>query len=118
MAETRVRLFVYGTLRAARVQRALFGRTVAGAPDGLCGYRLATVRIADPAARATSRLAEHRILDPTGDPRDRLDGLVLELSRRELTAADGYEDAAYKRVAVRLESGIEAFVYVRAGERE
>ena len=32
----------------------------------------------------------------------------------ELAAADTYEVSAYKRIAVRLKSGLEAFVYVAA----
>ena len=43
---------------------------------------------------------------------------MLTLSEAELAVADTYEDVAYRRIAARLESGIEAFVYVRAGESE
>jgi gamma-glutamylcyclotransferase (GGCT)/AIG2-like uncharacterized protein YtfP len=113
-----VHLFSYGTLRQDDVQRALFGRAVAGAADALPGYRVATVTISDPAAIETSGFATHLILDPTGDPADRVEGVVLTLSEAELAIADSYEDAAYARIAARLESGIEAFVYVRAGEED
>ncbi len=40
--------------------------------------------------------------------------MVLEITQAELSLADAYEDAAYKRVQVPLRSGGEAWVYVRA----
>jgi hypothetical protein len=112
-----VHLFSYGSLRDAKVQRALFGRPIETAADALAGYRLATVTITDPKAIETSGFSTHRIVDPTGDAADRVEGIVLTLTRAELAMADRYEDAAYARIAARLESGIEAFVYVRAGAR-
>ena len=45
-------------------------------------------------------------------PRDGLPGMVFRITQGELAAADAYEVAECKRVAVRLGSGIEAFVYV------
>ena len=107
-------LFSYGTLREEGVQRVVFGRTVAGNPDSIVGYRLTSVTITDPDAIATSGKAVHTILDPTGDETDRIAGMVLSISAAELDLADVYEDAAYKRVKVPLLSGGDAWVYVRA----
>jgi len=107
-------LFSYGTLREDGVQRAVFGRGVAGTADAILGYRLQPVTITDPAAIAISGRAGHTILEPTGDERDRVQGMVLRVTGTELSLADAYEDAAYKRVQVRLLSGGEAWVYVRA----
>jgi gamma-glutamylcyclotransferase (GGCT)/AIG2-like uncharacterized protein YtfP len=111
-----VYLFVYGSLRDPAVQRALFGRQVEGAADALPGYRLGTVTIRDEEAIRTSGTATHLILDPSDDSGDRVPGMVLRLSETELRAADAYEVDDYARIAVTLESGIEAFVYARAGE--
>lgn len=110
-----INLFVYGSLRQPEVQRALFGREVGAAPDVLGGYALGWVTIDDPDVVAKSGSATHRIVDATGDPADRVEGWVLKLSTTELAAADAYETKDYARFAVRLESGIEAFVYARAG---
>ena len=99
-----VSLFVYGSLREGDVQRAVFGRAVAGAPDTLVGFAL------------SSLAAGHLIVDETGDAADRVPGLRLSISEAELAAADAYEIADYARTAVRLASGAEAFVYARAGE--
>lgn len=41
-------------------------------------------------------------------------GMVFQISEDELAAADRYEVADYKRVAVTLASGLTAWVYVRA----
>jgi gamma-glutamylcyclotransferase (GGCT)/AIG2-like uncharacterized protein YtfP len=111
-----VQLFVYGSLRDPAVQRSLFGRQVEGRPDALPGYRLGTVAISDEAAIATSGTATHLIVSPSEDSGDRVAGFVLTLAETELEVADAYEVEAYARIAVTLESGIEAFVYAAAGE--
>ena len=109
------KLFSYGTLREASVQRKLFGRLVAGVPDAVMGYRLAKVTIADPDAIATSGMAVHLIIDPTGNPEDFVEGQVLSLTPDELRIADAYEDDAYRRVRAPLRSGNgSAWIYVRA----
>ncbi|RJT86254.1 gamma-glutamylcyclotransferase, partial [Arthrobacter frigidicola] len=45
---------------------------------------------------------------------DSVAGTVFQISEEELAAADRYEVADYKRVAVTLASGLTAWVYVRA----
>jgi hypothetical protein len=40
--------------------------------------------------------------------------VVFKITPAELAAADTYEVSDYKRIAVRLKSGREAFVYVGA----
>jgi gamma-glutamylcyclotransferase (GGCT)/AIG2-like uncharacterized protein YtfP len=107
-------LFSYGTLREEAVQRAVFGRRLEGSPDAVIGYRLQSITITDPAAIAISGRADHTILDPTGDDRDQVEGLVLRITEVELGLADTYEDAAYTRVRARLLSGGDAWIYVRA----
>ena len=107
-------LFSYGTLRQAGVQRATFGRLLEGRADVLAGYALSPMTIADPHVVATSGLAVHTIARPTGDPADRIEGLVFRVTAAELEAADRYESGPIRRVAVRLDSGEEAFVYVAA----
>ena len=105
------RLFSYGTLRFPRVQRETFGAELPTVPDALIGWRLGVLRITDAAVLALSGAAEHPILERTGDASDRVDGSVLELTRAQLAAADRYEVDDYARVAVTLESGVEAWVY-------
>lgn len=107
------KLFSYGTLQQESVQLANFGRKLTGRPDVLTGWRLSTVEIRDPAVLVQSGLAVHKILVP-GEPSDEVDGVVFEISLKELEAADGYETDSYKRVKVTLRSGKDAWVYVAA----
>lgn len=112
LAEASVRLFSYGTLQLPEVQRATFGRLLEGRPDALIGYRLAPLVITDPGVVETSGLEVHTIARRSGDRRDRVPGIVFEVTRAELDGADAYETDAYARAEVTLESGIRAFVYV------
>lgn len=112
-----IRLFSYGTLQQPEVQRSTFGRLLDGAPDILPGFATAMVEIADAAVVAASGKRLHPIVTRSGDPADRVEGAVFLITPAELAAADAYEVADYRRVAVVLASGLEAFVYVRAQER-
>lgn len=56
--------------------------------------------------------AAHSIARQSGDPADRIPGVVLLLTEDELAATDRYEVEAYARVEVTLDSGTRAFVYV------
>ena len=109
-----VSLFSYGTLRQPEVQRATFGRLLEGRPDGLPGFALSPMTITDPHVIATSGAAVHTIARPTGNPADRIPGLVFRVTLAELEAADRYETGPIERITVRLTSGDEAFVYVAA----
>lgn len=109
------RLFSYGTLRQAEVQRELFGGPVPTVDDVLPGWRLDWVTITDPAVIATSGSDRHPILRP-GEPSDAVPGACLALDEARLARADEYEVDDYVRVRVRLASGVEAWVYVAAAD--
>jgi len=113
-AATSEYLFSYGTLQTPAVQLATFGRLLAGQPDRLPGYRGELIRIDDPQVVATSGASHHPIVHPTGMARDVVGGTVLRISADELARADAYEVDDYRRVAVTLASGIEAWVYISA----
>src|SRR5262245_11209853 len=110
----RVHLFSYGTLQMKAVQLATFGRELEGRQDSLPGYRRSAVKINDPHVAAISGASDHPIAIFTGDPSDSIDGIVFSITEAELAAADGYEVGDYKRVAVSLASGTDAWVYVDA----
>ena len=107
-----VALFSYGTLQQPEVQLATFGRLLAGRRDVLAGYRLAPLEISDPEVVRLSGRAVHAIACRTADPADRIAGIVFEITRAELEAADRYEVDVYGRREVELASGARAFVYV------
>ena len=108
----RVHLFSYGTLQTKAVQLATFGRELEGRQDSLPCYRRSAVKINDPNVAAVSGASHHPIAIFTGNPGDSIDGMVFSITEAELAAADSYEVSDYKRVAVRLASGTEAWVYV------
>jgi len=109
-----VRLFSYGTLQLENVQRETFGRLLEGAADALPGYSRTMVEITDPDVLATSGERFHPIVSASGDPADSVVGTVFLITEAELAAADEYEVSDYRRVSVRLASGLDAWVYVKA----
>lgn len=112
--EQTVALFAYGTLQLPSVQHATFGRLLEGRPDALPGFRLAPLQIKDEQVIANSGLAVHNMACPTGDPTERVPGVVFAITPDELAAADAYEVDDMKRIQVELASGKQAFVYVSA----
>lgn len=112
------RLFSYGTLQLEAVQMSTFGRRLEGRTDALPGYRQEMLEISDPQVVATSGKTHHPILIHTGNPDDRIPGMVLFVSPQELVQADRYEVAQYRRIAVTLSSGLTAWVYVDARPQE
>jgi hypothetical protein len=107
-------LFSYGTLQLLPVQLSTFGRALKGTPDELPGFRNSLVRIEDPKVVETSGKTHHPIVQFTGDASDRVAGTVFLISWDELLNADKYEVAAYRRIAVKLGSGLQAWVYIDA----
>ncbi len=105
------RLFSYGTLQTESVQLANFGRTLAGRPDALLGYRLQMIQIMDQEFVATSGAEYHRNLEFTGSASNVVEGTVFAVTQYELEQADAYEPDGYERVRVKLRSGTEAWVY-------
>jgi len=107
-------LFSYGTLQLDQVQQETFGRLLKGEKDTLTGYALSEIRIRDEAVVATSGKAFHPILKYTGNPEDRVDGTIYEVTPEELAQADRYEVEEYVRVAAGFLSGKTAWAYVCA----
>ncbi|NBW10516.1 MAG: gamma-glutamylcyclotransferase [Caulobacteraceae bacterium] len=102
---TGVLLFAYGTLQDPAIQIEHFGRLLTGAPDRLDGFTRSTLTDGD---------AVYPVLTSGGDAPSTIDGVVFEITEAELAAADRYEGDLYRRIRVRLTSGIEAWVYVGA----
>ena len=105
-------LFSYGTLQQDEVQRATFGRLLEGRADALPGYATSLFEITDAEVVKTSGKTHHFMARPTGRAADEVPGVVFRITPAELAAADTYEVSDYKRIAVRLKSGLEALVYV------
>ena len=114
MSDASERLFSYGTLQQEGVQRETFGRLLKGEADVLPGYARSMVEITDPDVIAASGERFHPIVQASADPADEVAGTVFEITAAELAAADSYEVSDYRRVAVRLKSDRDAWVYVKA----
>ena len=113
-ARPSILLFSYGTLLHAGVQMTTFGRYLEGSPDALPGYRRSMVEITDPLVIAASGADHHPIVSASDNLADEVQGAAFLITEAELMAADAYEVSDYRRVAVRLKSGREAWVYIRA----
>ncbi len=107
-------LFSYGTLQLDSVQMATFGRLLDGRDDAMPGYCTEMLEITDPEVLKTSGERFHPVVMPSDDPADRVAGKVFTITAEELAHADAYEVSDYKRVQVRLVSGFDAWVYVKA----
>ncbi|MDB5486743.1 MAG: uncharacterized protein JWQ58_458 [Reyranella sp.] len=114
MTAVDVWLFSYGTLQQEEVQLATFGRLLEGRVDALPGYGTSLLEIKDAEVVKTSGKTHHLLALPSGNPGDEVPGIVFRITAAELAAADTYEVSDYKRIAVHLKSGLEAFVYVGA----
>lgn len=115
MAQDRsILLFSYGTLQQENVQLSSFGRLLDGHDDAMPGFSHTMLEITDPEVVRTSGKRFHPVVAPSDDPDDSLPGKVFAITAEELVAADRYEVVDYKRIGVRLTSGKEAWVYVKA----
>ena len=106
-------LFSYGTLLLENVQKENFGRKLNGTEDVLVGYRLEDLQIRDDKVLGISGREVHTIAVHTGDPGDRIAGVLFEMDEQELTAADAYEVDDYLRVPATFSSGRTGWVYVK-----
>lgn len=100
-------LFSYGTLRDPDVQRELFGRVVAGAPDALAGFVTEPIELAEADGGKWMHFIAVR-----GRAADRIEGAALLLTLTELAICDGYEPEPYVRIELPLASGKRAWAYV------
>jgi gamma-glutamylcyclotransferase (GGCT)/AIG2-like uncharacterized protein YtfP len=104
-------LFSYGTLQEDHVQMRLFGRILKSANDRLRHYRVCLIDNTD--HMTSGKYPYHRIAVYSEHESDKIDGTVLEVTSDELLVADKYEPDQYKRASVTLESGKEAWIYIK-----
>jgi len=107
-------LFSYGSLQQENVQMATFGRLLVGQGDEIVGYEQFTITLDDPQTIAFTGKTEHMIVRFNGREESRVAGTVFEITEEELLKADRYECAPYERVAAKLASGRQAWVYADA----
>jgi gamma-glutamylcyclotransferase (GGCT)/AIG2-like uncharacterized protein YtfP len=108
------KLFSYGTLQMDKVQQETFGRSLSGKKEILLGYVISKIKITDQSVLAKSGTEFHPILRYTGNRSDEVEGIIFEISKKELQQADAYEVNAYKRTQANFKSGTIAWAYVAA----
>jgi gamma-glutamylcyclotransferase (GGCT)/AIG2-like uncharacterized protein YtfP len=101
-----IKLFTYGTLQHDDVQENLFGRTLIGTPEKLIGYILKRIQIEEEFG-----IVHYPVIVETKNKEDYIDGIVYEITEKELNQADLYEGINYKRVEVQLQSNQKAWAY-------
>jgi len=104
-----IKLFTYGTLQHEDVQENLFGRTLKGTPEKLIGYILKRIQIEEEFG-----IVHYPVIVETKNEDDFIDGIVFEVTEKELNQADLYEGMHYKRVEVHLHSNQKAWAYSAA----
>jgi len=101
------KLFAYGTLKDKTIQENIFGRTLKGVPDRLIGYVINYIEIEEEFG-----LEKYPIIVATNNPEDIVNGVVYDISEKDVYLADTYEGLHYKRIEVTLESLQTAWAYI------
>ena len=103
------KLFTYGSLQHDDVQENLFGRALKGTPEKLIGYALKKIQIEEEFG-----IVEYPVIVETKNEADFIEGIVYEVTEKELNQTDLYEGMHYKRVEVHLHSNQKAWAYSAA----
>jgi gamma-glutamylcyclotransferase (GGCT)/AIG2-like uncharacterized protein YtfP len=103
------KLFTYGSLQHEDVQENLFGRALKGTPEKLIGYALKKIQIEEEFG-----IVHYPVIVETKNEEDFIDGIVYEVTDKELNQTDLYEGMHYKRVEVHLHSNQIAWAYSAA----
>lgn len=100
--ENKEKLFVYGTLADSKIQKKILGRITKTIPDVLRGYEKLEIEIEG---------EKYPLIAP--NPLERVEGLVIEVTKDEFRKIDEYETDVYKREMIVLESSSLAWVYLK-----
>ena len=88
-----------------------YGKILKGKPDKLIGYILSNLRITDKNVIEKSGKEIHPVAIKTSDGNDSIEGIIFEISEKELVETDKYEVSDYERVLETFKSGREAWIY-------
>ncbi|MBB1194463.1 gamma-glutamylcyclotransferase [Flavobacterium sp. SOK18b] len=100
------KLFAYGSLQNEDIQKDLFGRILEGTPETLIGYVVKQIQIEEEFG-----IVNYPIITQTENQENTINGMVYEISTKELLQSDLYEGLHYKRVEVQLQSKQKAWAY-------
>jgi gamma-glutamylcyclotransferase (GGCT)/AIG2-like uncharacterized protein YtfP len=100
------KLFAYGTLQDKDIQEDLFGRILEGIPETLVGYELNEIQIEEEFG-----LVQYPVIVETNNSNDTINGILYEVTMKELQQTDLYEGKHYRRIEVHLQSTQNAWAY-------
>lgn len=95
-------LFAYGTLQDVEIQKAVLKRKLKGKGTVLKHYFISEKKI----------VGKYPVIEKSSNGTDYVAGTLYKVSYLELYQIDQYETYAYKRIRVKLKSGIKAWAYV------
>lgn len=102
-------LFSYGTLQSKEIQMQVFNKILTGTPDQLTGYKLKDLKIEEEFG-----MTDYFVAMPSENIADSIKGIVYTISGKDLAKADLFESNAYKRVQIKLKSGVTAWIYIES----
>lgn len=102
-------LFSYGTLQSKEIQMQVFNKILTGTPDQLTGYKLKDLKIEEEFG-----MTDYFVAMPSENMSDFIKGIVYTISTKDLAKADLFESNAYKRVQIKLKSGVIAWIYIES----
>lgn len=102
-------LFSYGTLQSKEIQMQVFNKILPGTPDQLTGYKLKDLKIEEEFG-----MTDYFVAMPSENTSDFIKGIVYTISTKDLAKADLFESNAYKRVQIKLKSGVTAWIYIES----
>jgi gamma-glutamylcyclotransferase (GGCT)/AIG2-like uncharacterized protein YtfP len=97
-----MKLFIYGTLKNAAVQKRVIGRVVIGVRDVVDNY-----------IRKYQQIDNEKYPTVCFSHGSYVIGFVINLTKPELALVDNYESGFYKRIIVRTRSGKKVWIYVK-----
>lgn len=80
----------------------------------MIGFKKDLIEITDEDVIKKSGERFHPVVSETNIPSDEVEGVVFDITKKELLSADQYEVSDYKRVSTRLKSGKVSWVYVKS----
>jgi len=103
MNNTKNLLFIYGTLLNKNIQIKLLGKIIKGDPDTFNNHKITEIII-----------EEEKYPNIYFSINSEVNGMVIRVTKEELSIIDKYETNTYKRVKIVLVSGNKAWVYKKA----
>jgi gamma-glutamylcyclotransferase (GGCT)/AIG2-like uncharacterized protein YtfP len=96
------KVFIYGTLLDKKTRLNILKREPNFIPDKVMGYSIFKIKDSDNKfyPNAVSQKGSF------------LSGLVIDVYENELNKLDIYEGLLYKRIIIKTESGIDAWIYI------